>query len=94
MAQIRRGAPIAFGVRDPNSTVGAGPCAKHFKGKDCPFYPKITIREEFKVGCTDAKDSYCECIWFCWNNKDVIEMLDNNLKSEDYDYCTTRLFLL
>ena len=81
-------------VRNPNSTVGAGPCAKWFKGEDCPFYPDLAIREEFKVSCTDAEDSYCECIWFCWNNKDVREFLDIALRSEDYDDCNNRLIFL
>ena len=79
---------------NPNSTVGTGPCAKWFKGEDCPFYPEATIRQEFKVSCKDAEDSYCECIWFCWNNKDVYEFLDDALRSEDYDECTNRLIFL
>ena len=78
-------------MKDTNSTVGTGPCAKWFKGEECPFYPEVTIRQEFKVSCKDAEDSYCECIWFCWNNKDVYEMFDSALKSEEYDDCTTRL---
>ena len=78
-------------VKDTNSTVGTGPCAKWFKGEDCPFYPVATIRQEFKVSCKDAEDSYCECIWFCWNNKDVYEMFDSTLKSEEFEDCTTRL---
>ena len=78
-------------VKDTNSTVGTGPCAKWFKGEDCPFYPKFTIRQEFKVSCKDAEDSYCECIWFCWNNKDVYEMFDSTLNSEEFEDCTTRL---
>ena len=81
-------------VKDPNSTVGTGPCGKWFKGEDCPFYPNFAIRKEFKVSCTDAEGSYCECIWFCWNNKDVYDMFDNGLKSEEYDGCTTRLIFL
>ena len=78
-------------MKDPNSTVGTGPCGKWFKGEECPFYPNFAIRKEFKVSCTDSEDSYCDCIWFCWNNKDVSDMLDNGLKSEEYDGCTTSL---
>ena len=81
-------------VKDPNSTVGTGPCGKWFKGEECPFYPNFAIRKEFKVSCTDAEDSYCECIWFCWNNKDVREFLDIALRSEDYDDCNNRLIFL
>ena len=81
-------------VKDTNSTVGTGPCAKWFKGEECPFYPKLAIQKEFKVSCTDAEGSVCECIWFCWNNKDVYEMVDSALKSEEYDDCTTRLLFL
>ena len=79
-------------MRDQNSTVGAGPCAKHFKGEDCPFYPNLAIRTLFKVSCTDREDSYCECIWFCVNNKDVSEKFAIAFPSEEYDDCTTRLF--
>ena len=78
-------------MKDTNSTVGTGPCAKWFKGEECPFYPEFTIRQEFKVSCKDAEDSYCECIWFCWNNKDVYEMFDSTLESEEFEDCTTRL---
>ena len=80
-------------MKDLNSTVGTGPCAKWFKGEECPFYPKFTIRKEFKVSCKDAEGSYCECIWFCWNNKDVYEILDKIQSTEfkEYDECTTRL---
>ena len=79
---------------DPNLPVGTGPCAKWFKGEECPFYPQFTIKEKFQVGCTDAEDSYCECIWFCWNNKDVYEWFDSGLSIEKYDDCTTRLIFL
>ena len=80
-------------VKDTNSTVGTGPCAKWFKGEECPFYPEATIKQEFKVSCKDAEDSYCECIWFCWNNKDVYEWFESSfgLPLEKYDNCTTRL---
>ena len=78
-------------MKDTNSTVGTGPCAKWFKGEECPFYPEVTIRQEFKVSCKDDEDSYCECIWFCWNNKDVYEMFDSTLKDEEYEDCTSRL---
>ena len=81
-------------VKDTNSTIGTGPCAKWFKGEDCPFYPEVTIRQEFKISCKDAEDSYCECIWFCWNNKDVYEWFDSGLSIEKYDDCTTRLIFL
>ena len=76
---------------DPNSTVGTGPCAKWFKGEECPFYPQFTHQYLFNVGCTDADGSYCECFWFCWNNKDVAEMLALGLKRKDYHGCTTSL---
>ena len=76
---------------NPNSTVGTGPCAKWFKGEECPFYPKFAIKEIFKVGCADAEGSYCDCIYFCWNNEDVAKYFANGLKSEEYDDCTTRL---
>ena len=78
-------------VKDPNSTVGTGPCGKWFKGEDCPFYPTFAIRKEFKVSCTDAEDSYCECIWFCWNNNDINEIVFDSV--EEYDYCTRRLIV-
>ena len=80
-------------VKDTNSSVGTGPCAKWFKGEECPFYPEATIKQEFKVSCKDAEDSYCECIWFCWNNKDVYEWFEGSfgLPIEKYDNCTTRL---
>ena len=78
-------------VKDTNSTVGTGPCAKWFKGEDCPFYPKFAIKEVFKVGCADAEGSYCDCIYFCWNNEDVTKFFAMGLKSEEYDDCTTRL---
>ena len=77
--------------KDPNSTVGTGPCAKWFKGEECPFYPYFTLRDVFKVGCTDAEGSYCECIWFCWNNKDVAELLAKGLRNEAFHGCTTSL---
>ena len=76
---------------NPNSTVGTGPCAKWFKGEECPFYPKFAIKEIFKVGCADAEGSYCDCIYFCWNNEDVTKFFAMGLKSEEYDDCTTRL---
>ena len=76
---------------NPNSTVGTGPCAKWFKGEECPFYPKFAIKEIFKVGCADAVGSYCDCIYFCWNNEDVTKFFAMGLKSEEYDDCTTRL---
>ena len=78
-------------MKDTNSSVGTGPCAKWFKGEECPFFPTFTLRREFKVGCTDAEGSYCECIWFCWNNKDVYELLDYGLKNEEFYGCTTSL---
>ena len=78
-------------MKDTNSTVGTGPCAEHFKGEECPFYPEATIKEAFKVSCKDAEHSYCECIWYCWNNQDVFEMLDSKLPTEEYDDCTARL---
>ena len=78
-------------VKDTNSTVGTGPCAKWFKGEECPFYPKFAIKEIFKVGCADAEGSYCDCIYFCWNNEDVTKFFAMGLKSEEYDDCTTRL---
>ena len=76
---------------NPNLTVGTGPCAKWFKGEECPFYPKFAIKEIFKVGCADAEGSYCDCIYFCWNNEDVTKFFAMGLKSEEYDDCTTRL---
>ena len=79
---------------NPNSTVGTGPCAKWFKGEECPFYPKFAIKEIFKVGCADAEGSYCDCIYFCWNNEDVTKFFAMGLKSEEYDDCTTRLNFL
>jgi hypothetical protein len=78
--------------KDPNSTVGTGPCAKWLKGEECPFYPKFAIRKEFKVSCTDAEESYCECIWFCWNNKDINEIVYGPV--EGYENCTRRLIFL
>ena len=78
-------------AKDPNSTIGTGPCAKWFKGEDCPFYPNFIFRDLFRVSCTDAEGSYCDCIWFCWNNKDVAELLDKGLKREDFSECTTSL---
>ena len=47
------------------------------------------MRAVFKPVCTDKGGSYCECIWFCWNNKDVYELLDSGLKSMDFHDCTT-----
>ena len=49
------------------------------------------MRNVFKPVCTDKGGSYCECIWFCWNNKDVVELLDAGIKSMDFYDCTTTL---
>ena len=75
-------------MKSPNMTIGTGPCSKWFKGEECPFYPELTIRQEFKASCTDARGSYCECIWFCWNNNNVFESLDKLLNVKGYDLCT------
>ena len=49
------------------------------------------MRALFAPVCTDKGGSSCECIWFCWNNKDVHELLDNELKMMDFHDCTTSL---
>ena len=49
------------------------------------------MRNVFKPVCTDKGGSYCECIWFCWNNKDVYELLDQGLQLMDFHDCTTSL---
>ena len=49
------------------------------------------MRNVFKPVCTDKGGSYCECIWFCWNNKDVYELLDSGLQMMDFHDCTTSL---
>ena len=61
-------------------SIGTGPCKQSFTGKNCEFYPDLTIREYFRPSCNDKKGSFCSCMWFCWNNKDVFEALNNHLK--------------
>ena len=60
--------------------VGIGPCTPYFTGKNCEFYPALTILEYYRPSCNDKKGSFCSCMWFCWNKKDVFEALNRFLK--------------
>ena len=72
---------------DEKEPVGTGPCTKHFTGENCEFYPELAVRKYFRPSCTDENGSFCECMWYCWNKKDVFESLNNALK----DYQVTKI---
>ena len=55
--------------RNPDGPpIGTGPCAKHFSGTECPFYPKFAYLDDnvYYPACCDYEGCFCQCISSCF----------------------------